>query len=72
MLDEHRLEAPVAPTTAPAWVVDTINGDRVLGGSSQPSAMAGYPIISYEYGRLFGIRVPYAGVEISCRFRSSS
>jgi amidase len=53
-MDEHRLDALVAPTTAPAWVVDPINGDRVLGGSSQPSAMAGYPIISLPMGVVFG------------------
>ncbi|HEY8642192.1 MAG TPA: amidase [Candidatus Dormibacteraeota bacterium] len=52
VMDEHRLDALVAPTTAPAWVVDAINGDRVLGGSSQPSAMAGYPIISLPMGRV--------------------
>jgi amidase len=50
VMDEHRLDALVAPTTAPAWVVDAINGDRLLGGSSQPSAMAGYPIISLPMG----------------------
>jgi len=53
-MSEHRLDALVAPTTAPAWVVDAINGDRVLGGSSQPSAMAGYPIISLPMGMVLG------------------
>ena len=54
VMDEHRLDALVAPTTSPAWVVDPINGDRLLGGSSQPSAMAGYPIISLPVGRVLG------------------
>jgi amidase len=49
----HRLDALVAPSTAPAWVVDPINGDRVLGSSSQPSAMAGYPIVSLPMGLAF-------------------
>ncbi len=52
-MDEHRLDALVAPSTAPAWVIDGINGDRVLGSSSQPSAMAGYPIISLPMGVAF-------------------
>lgn len=52
-MDEHRLDALVAPSTAPAWVVDRINGDRVLGSSSQPSAMAGYPIVSLPMGLAF-------------------
>ena len=51
---EHRLDALVAPTSAPAWVLDAINGDRVLGWSSQPSAMAGYPIISLPMGMVLG------------------
>jgi amidase len=54
VMDEHRLDALVAPSTAPAWVVDAINGDRVLGGASQPSAMAGYPIISLPMGSVLG------------------
>jgi amidase len=52
-MDEHRLDALVAPSTAPAWVIDGINGDRVLGSSSQPSAMAGYPIMSLPMGVAF-------------------
>jgi amidase len=68
VMDEHRLDALVAPTTAPAWVVDPINGDRHLGGSSQPSAMAGYPIISLPMGVVFG-SLP-VGISIFGRARS--
>jgi amidase len=50
----HRLDALVAPSRPPAWVVDQINGDRVLGGSTQPSAMAGYPIVTVPAGMAFG------------------
>jgi amidase len=52
-LRKHRLDALVAPSRAPAWVVDPINGDRNLGGSTQPSAMAGYPIVSVPAGLAF-------------------
>ena len=52
-LRRHRLDALVAPSRPPAWVVDQINGDRVLGGSTQPSAMAGYPIITVPAGMAF-------------------
>src|SRR5258708_24147616 len=45
-LNKHRLEALVAPSRPPAWVIDQINGDRVIGGSTQPSAMAGHPIVT--------------------------
>jgi amidase len=45
------------PTTGPAWTVDHINGDHVLGGSSQPGALAGYPSISVPAGHVFGLPV---------------
>jgi amidase len=34
-------------------VIDQINGDRVIGGSTQPSAMAGYPIVTVPSGMAF-------------------
>ncbi|CAM4127354.1 amidase [Pseudoalteromonas byunsanensis] len=46
LLAEHRLDALVAPTNGPAWVIDTVNGDHYTGLSSSPSAIAGYPIIT--------------------------
>ncbi|WP_105169497.1 amidase [Pseudoalteromonas sp. T1lg23B] len=46
LLAEHRLDALVAPTNGPAWVIDTVNGDHFTGLSSSPSAIAGYPIIT--------------------------
>ncbi len=52
-LGRHRLDALVAPSRPPAWVIDQINGDRVLGGSTQPSAMAGYPIVTVPSGMAF-------------------
>jgi amidase len=52
-LEKHRLDALVAPSRPPAWVIDQINGDRVVGGSTQPSAMAGYPIVTVPSGMAF-------------------
>jgi len=52
-LRRHRLDALVAPSRPPAWVIDQINGDRVLGGSTLPSAMAGYPIVTVPSGMAF-------------------
>jgi amidase len=34
-------------------VVDPINGDRNVGGCTQPSAMAGYPIVTVPAGLAF-------------------
>ncbi len=52
-LERHRLDALVAPSRPPAWVIDQINGDRAIGGSTQPSAMAGYPIVTVPSGMAF-------------------
>ncbi len=46
----HRLDALVAPTRHPAWVVDHLSGDRSLGGSSQAPAVAGYPNVTVPAG----------------------
>jgi amidase len=51
----HQLDALVAPSRTPAWTVDPINGDRAIGGSTQPSAMAGYPIITVPAGMAFDV-----------------
>lgn len=52
-LAEHRLDALLAPSGAPAHVIDLVNGDRSLGGPSQPSAVAGYPIVTVPAGLAF-------------------
>lgn len=46
LLNEHNLDAIVAPTNGPAWNIDTVNGDNYTGASSMPSAVAGYPTIT--------------------------
>ncbi|BBN83933.1 amidase [Pseudoalteromonas sp. A25] len=46
LLAEHNLDAIVAPTNGPAWVIDTLNGDHYTGASSSPAAIAGYPSIT--------------------------
>ncbi len=57
LMDEHRLDAIIAPTTGPAGTLDFINGDRGLGGSSSYSAIAGWPIITVPCGDVFGLPV---------------
>ena len=52
-LDEQRFDALVAPTTGPAWMIDVINGDRRLGGSAQPAAVAGFPLVTVPAGFAF-------------------
>jgi amidase len=56
-MDEHKLDAIVAPTIGPACMSDLINGDRWLGGSTSPAAVAGYPSITVPAGFVFGLPV---------------
>ena len=54
-LAEHRLQALVAPTMNPPWVIDLVAPGRGgHGGASQPAAMAGYPIVSVPAGYAVG------------------
>jgi amidase len=57
VMDQHRLDALVAPTGGPAWVTDLVNGDHFSGGSSTPAAVAGYPNINVPAGEVFGLPV---------------
>ncbi len=50
VLQAYELDALVAPTGGPACVVDYEQGDRPLGGSSRPAAMAGYPLLTVPAG----------------------
>jgi amidase len=56
-MDEHQLEAVVAPTGGPAHTLDMVVGDRGLGGSSTYAAVAGYPNITVPCGDVFGLPV---------------
>ncbi len=50
VMQEHRLDALFCPTGGPAVPIDQVNGERGRGGSSGPSAKAGYPIITVPAG----------------------
>jgi amidase len=54
---EHNLEAIVAPTMGPPWLIDPVNGDHRRGGSACPAAVAGYPSVSLPAGYLHGLPV---------------
>ena len=57
VLDAQRLDAIVAPTKGPAWVIDLVNGDHSFGGSSRPAAVSGYPSITVPAGFSFGLPI---------------
>ncbi len=56
-LNEHDLDALIAPTGGPAWSIDKINGDRYLGSASSLAAVAGYPHVTVPSGFIHGLPV---------------
>lgn len=57
VMDELHLDALVAPTGGPAWVIDVVDGDHHITGSSTAAAQAGYPIVTVPAGFSFGLPV---------------
>ncbi|MEO8434209.1 MAG: amidase [Pyrinomonadaceae bacterium] len=57
VMNQHRLDAMIAPTGGPSWTTDWANGDHFTGGYSSPSAVAGYPHITVPAGYAFGMPV---------------
>jgi len=55
VLAEHKLDAIVASSGGPAWLIDLVNGDSGTGGSSGLAAVAGYPNITVPAGWAFGL-----------------
>jgi amidase len=56
-LAEHRLDAIVAPSGGPAWLIDHVSGDHYTGGNTTPPAVAGYPSITVPAGFVWGLPV---------------
>jgi amidase len=56
-MDKHRLDALVAPTSGPATLIDLVNGDYGVNGSSTLPAVAGYPDITVPAGFERGLPV---------------
>jgi amidase len=58
VMDQHRLDALVAPTGDPAFTTDLVNGDHYTGGgTSTLPAVAGYPHLTVPAGHVFGLPV---------------
>lgn len=50
LVNDHKLDALLAPTGSPAWKTDLILGDHFVGGSSSLAAISGYPAITVPAG----------------------
>ena len=55
VFDAHRLDAVIAPTGGPAWLIDPIAGDHYGGSFSTPAAVAGYPHLTVPAGFVRGL-----------------
>ncbi len=57
VMNEHQLDAIIAPAGGPAWMIDLINGDHYQGGSSTFAAVSGYPNVTLPMGTVFRLPV---------------
>ena len=56
-LKAQHLDALLAPSAGPAFMTDLVLGDHIVGGASQPAAVAGYPSITVPAGWAHGLPV---------------
>ena len=57
LLAVDHLDALVAPTGAPAWLIDRIDGDHDMGSAGSLPAVAGYPHLTVPMGLVSGLPV---------------
>ncbi len=53
----HQLDALIAPTNGPAWMIDHVNGDSYGIGSSSLAAISGYPNVTVPAGHVSGLPI---------------
>jgi amidase len=56
-LAKHKLDAIMAPSGGPAWLIDYVTRDHYEGGSSSMAAVAGYPNITVPAGTIHGLPI---------------
>ena len=55
VMNDNKLDALVAPTGGPAWLIDFIKGDASGGSFTSPAAVAGYPHVTVPAGLVQGL-----------------
>ena len=57
----------IAPTTAPGWKIDHINGDNYMGSAGSASAVSGYPHITVPMGKVqhMPVNISFVGAKLS-------
>jgi amidase len=50
VMTRHRLDTLVAPSNAPASMIDQVNGEKDLGSTAMVAAVAGYPHLTVPAG----------------------
>jgi amidase len=57
VIRKNRLDAIVAPTSGPAWLIDWVLGDRDVPDCTSPAAIAGYPHVTVPAGFVHALPV---------------
>jgi amidase len=57
VLKANRLDALIAPTGGPAWLIDPVIGDHSGASFSSPAAVAGYPHLTVPAGLVRGLPI---------------
>jgi amidase len=57
LMNANRLDALFAATESPPWVIDLVDGDHYIGGSSSLAAVAGCPHITVPGGYSYGLPI---------------
>jgi amidase len=56
-LEADRLDAVIAPSTSPAWMIDPVLGDHFVGAGYAMAAVAGTPSLTVPMGDVAGLPV---------------
>ena len=57
VIKANRLDGVIAPTGAPAWLIDPVNGDHPGASFSSPAAVAGFPHLTVPAGFVRGLPI---------------